>query len=154
MSNKLCWPVTVEGREYLVRCETHKTVFDVYVDDELVLHMGKNTDGLDTERDIRVGGKVCQFVVYGGEPDLAVDGILQGVEASQHRAQRQGRWLKLFGGIAVLVVSTFAAFLWYAFEVSGQGIFGGWAALLMIIGFAVLGLWMMVSALKSKGNSE
>lgn len=56
MKKKLSWKVTVDGDTYLVRCVPHKTVFDIFVDDNLAIRMPRrNEDGTDMEEDIRVG---------------------------------------------------------------------------------------------------
>ena len=151
MKNDLNWKVIVDGETHVVRCETFKTVFDIYVDDTLALRMGRNeSDGLDTERDIRVGGKTCQFVIYDGKPDLSVDGILQGAERSLRRAELRNRILLVLGGIFVASVSTFAAFLWFVFDAAGETIFGGYLSLAFIAVFALGGLLMVFFGLKPK----
>lgn len=151
MKKDLNWKVTVDGQVHEVRCETFKTVYDVYVDGDLALRMGRNeSDGLDTERDIRVGGKVCQFVIYDGTPDLSVDGVLQGAERSLRRAELRNRILLVLGGLFAAGVSTFAAFLWFVFDAAGERIFGGYLSLAFIAIFAMGGLVMVFFGLKPK----
>ena len=151
MKKDLIWKVDVDGETHVVRCETFKTVFDVYVDDTLAVRVGRNeSDGLDTERDIRVGGKICQFVIYDGKPDLAVDGILQGAESSLRRAELRNRILLVLGGVFTAIVSTFAAFLWFVFDAAGERIFGGYLSLAFIAIFAMGGLVMVFFGLKPK----
>ena len=143
------WKVTVDGENHLVRCVPYKTVFDVFVDDELVLRMPRrNEEGTDMEEDVRVGSKVCRIVVYDGEPDLAVDGVLQGVENDMRRKEIRNRFLLIFGGILVAAVSSFAAFLWFVFEAAGEPIFGGYVSLTFIAIFGIGGLLMLFFGLK------
>lgn len=151
MKKEYKWKVNVDGQTHIVRCETFKTVFDVYVDDELTARVPRrNEEGTDMEEEIHVGGKKCQFVVYDGMPDLAVDGILRGAEDSMRRTELRNRILLFIGGIFTASVSTFAAFLWFVFEAAGEPIFGGYAALFCIALFALGGLAMVFFALKPK----
>lgn len=149
MKKNLQWTVNVDGENYLVRCVPYKTVFDVYVDDDLAIRMPRrNEEGTDMEEDIRVGSKVCRFVVYDGEPDLAVDGVLQGVERDMRRKEVRNRLLLVIGGILVAAVSSFAAFLWFVFEAAGEPIFGGYLSLSFIAIFALGGILMVFYGLK------
>ena len=145
------WKVTIDGEQYVVRCDTFKTVYDVYVDDDLAIRVGRDdSEDMYIEHDITIGGKVCQFVIYNGRPDLSVDGILQGVVARERRTDLRNRLLKFFGGIAVASVSSFAAFLWFVFDAAGEPIFGGIPALVCIFIFILGGLWLVASALLKK----
>ena len=143
------WKVTVDGEDYLVRCVPYKTVFDVYVDEELAIRVPRrNEEGTDMEEDVKVGSKVCRFVVYDGEPDLAVDGILMGVEADMRRKEIRNRLLLVFGGIATACVSSFAMFLWFVFEAAGKPLFGGFVTPVFITVFILGGLAMVFFGLK------
>ena len=149
MKKELKWRVSVDGETHLVHCVPYKTVFDVFVDGDLAIRMPRrNEDGTDMEEEIRVGSKVCRFVVYDGEPDLAVDGILQGAERDMQRKELRNRLLLIIGGILVAAVSSFAAFLWFVFEAAGQPIFGGWLSLTFIAIFGIGGLLMLFFGLK------
>lgn len=151
MKNKLTWKVRVDGEDYIVRCQPFKTVYDIYVDEELAVRVTReNEDQYNIEENVKVGGKVCQFVVYDGEPDFAVDGVLQGYEAAQRRKDLRNRLLLFFGGIFVTLVSSFAVFLWYVFQVSGEPVFGGYVSLVFILIFVVGGIWMVAASLKRK----
>ena len=106
MKNEYKWNVTVEGEKYLVRCVPYKTVFDVYVDGDLVEHVGRDdSDGLDTEYDIKIAGKKCQLTLYGGELDLCVDGVLLGAEREMKRREIRNRILLVLGGLAASTAS-------------------------------------------------
>lgn len=151
MKKEYKWNVHVDDQCYLVRCEVFKTVFDVYVDDDLTARVGRNeSDGLDTEVDVEVGGKTCQFVIYDGEPDLAVDGVLMGAERELQRRDLRYRLLMIFGGIAAAAMSAFAAFLWFVYEAAGDPIFGGYVTLTFIAIFGLCGLILLFFGLKPK----
>lgn len=149
---KYIWKIDLDDGRYVVECIPQKTLFDVYVDGELSIKVPrqmKNCDE-DSEYDFKIGGKWCRFVVYDGEPDVAVDGILQGVEEDMRRKGLRNKLLLFFGGIAVTLVSSFAVFLWYAFKVSGEPIFGGYVSLVFILFFVVGGVAMVAASLKKK----
>lgn len=151
MKKNYQWKVTVDGENHLVRCVPYKTVFDVYVDDELAIRMPRrNEEGTDMEEEIRVGSKVCRFVVYDGQPDLAVDGVLQGAENELRRRDLRYRLLMVIGGFFAAAMSSFAGFLWFVYEAAGQPIFGGYITLTFIGIFGLCGLILMVFGLKPK----
>ena len=134
MKNEYKWNVTVEGEKYLVRCVPYKTVFDVYVDGDLVEHVGRDdSDGLDTEYDIKIAGKKCQLTLYGGELDLCVDGVLLGAEREMKRREIRNRILLVLGGLAASMASAWAVLMWYIYETIGDPIFGGVTTLIFLI---------------------
>lgn len=146
------WKIEIDGELYEVRCVPMKTLFEVYVDGELAIkapRQMKNCDE-DSEYDLKIGSKWCRFVVYDGVPDVAVDGILQGVEEEMAHKERRNRLLLFFGGIFTTLVSSFAVFLWYAFMVSGNPVFGGYVSLIFILFFVVGGIMMFCYSLKKK----
>ena len=149
MKKEYKWKVRVDGEDYSVRCVPFKTVFDVFVDDELAIRVPRrNEEGTDMEEEIRIGSKVCRFVVYDGEPDLAVDGILQGVESDMRRKEIRNRILSVLGGILVVAMSSFAAFLWFVYRAIGEPIFGGYLTLVFIAIFGLGGLLLAFFGLK------
>ena len=151
MKNEYKWNVTVEGEKYLVRCVPYKTVFDVYVDGDLVEHIGRDdSDGLDTEYDIRIAGKKCQLTLYGGELDLCVDGVLLGAERDMKRREIRTRILMVLGGLAASMASSLAVFMWYIYETIGDPIFGGVTTLIFLMLFGLGGLLMIFFGLKPK----
>ena len=151
MKNEYKWNVTVEGEKYLVRCVPYKTVFDVYVDGDLVEHIGRDdSDGLDTEYDIRIAGKKCQLTLYGGELDLCVDGVLQGAEREMKRREIRNRILMVLGGLAASMASSLAVFMWYIYETIGDPIFGGVTTLIFLMLFGLGGLLLIFFGLKPK----
>ena len=151
MKNEYKWNVTVEGEKYLVRCVPYKTVFDVYVDGDLVEHVGRDdSDGLDTEYDIKIAGKKCQLTLYGGELDLCVDGVLLGAEREMKRREIRNRILLVLGGLAASMASSLAVFMWYIYETIGDPIFGGVTTLIFLMLFGLGGLLMIFFGLKPK----
>ena len=151
MKNEYKWNVTVEGEKYLVRCVPYKTVFDVYVDGDLVEHIGRDdSDGLDTEYDIKIAGKKCQLTLYGGELDLCVDGVLLGAEREMKRREIRNRILMVLGGLAASMASSLAVFMWYIYETIGDPIFGGVTTLIFLMLFGLGGLLMIFFGLKPK----
>ena len=151
MKNEYKWNVTVEGEKYLVRCVPYKTVFDVYVDGDLVEHVGRDdSDGLDTEYDIRIAGKKCQLTLYGGELDLCVDGVLLGAEREMKRREIRNRIGLVIGGLAASMASSLAVFMWYIYETIGDPIFGGVTTLVFLMLFGLGGLLMILFGLKPK----
>ena len=151
MKNEYKWNVTVEGEKYLVRCVPYKTVFDVYVDGDLVEHIGRDdSDGLDTEYDIKIAGKKCQLTLYGGELDLCVDGVLQGAEREMKRREIRNRILMVLGGLAASMASSLAVFMWYIYETIGDPIFGGVTTLIFLMLFGLGGLLLIFFGLKPK----
>ena len=151
MKNEYKWNVTVEGEKYLVRCVPYKTVFDVYVDGDLVEHVGRDdSDGLDTEYDINIAGKKCQLTLYGGELDLCVDGVLLGAEREMKRREIRNRILLVLGGLAASMASAWAVLMWYIYETIGDPIFGGVTTLIFLMLFGLGGLLMIFCGLKPK----
>ena len=151
MKNEYKWNVTVEGEKCLVRCVPYKTVFDVYVDGDLVEHVGRDdSDGLDTEYDIKIAGKKCQLTLYGGELDLCVDGVLLGAEREMKRREIRNRILLVLGGLAASMASSLAVFMWYIYETIGDPIFGGVTTLIFLMLFGLGGLLMIFFGLKPK----
>ena len=151
MKNEYKWNVTVEGEKYLVRCVPYKTVFDVYVDGDLVEHVGRDdSDGLDTEYDIKIAGRKCQLTLYGGELDLCVDGVLLGAEREMKRREIRNRILLVIGGLAASMASSLAVFMWYIYETIGDPIFGGVTTLVFLMLFGLGGLLLIFFGLKPK----
>lgn len=152
MEKQMKWKVTVDGEEYAVECVTMKTLYEVYVDGELAIKVPRKmkNDDSDSEYDLRIGRKRCQIVVYDGEPDLCVDGILLGAQRQLDRQERRNRWLKILGGITVVILCSYATFLWFIYEMAGEPIFGGVLSLAVILLFLGVGLWLLLSAIRKK----
>ena len=155
MKNNYKWKVKVDGENHIVRCNAFKTVFDVYVDDELIQRVGRDdSDGLDTEYDVEVAGKKCQLALYGGELDLVVDGILVGAQTLMNRRRLRNRIGLVIAGLAASLSSAWAAFMWYIYETIGDPMFGGITTLIFIMLFGLCGLWLIFCGLKPKKRYE
>ena len=151
MKNEYKWKVIMDGEKHDVLCVPYKTVFDVYVDGDLVEHVGRDdSDGLDTEYDIKIAGKKCQLTLYGGELDLCVDGVLLGAEREMKRREIRNRILMVLGGLAASMASAVAVFMWYIYETIGDPIFGGVTTLIFLMLFGLGGLLMIFFGLKPK----
>ena len=155
MKNNYKWKVKVDGENHIVRCNAFKTVFDVYVDDELIQRVGRDdSDGLDTEYDVEVAGKRCQLALYGGELDLVVDGILVGAQTLMNRRRLRNRIGLVIAGLAASLSSAWAAVMWYIYETIGDPMFGGVTTLIFIMLFGLCGLWLIFCGLKPKKRYE
>ena len=152
MVKELKWEVEIEGQEYLVRCVPQTSLFDVYVNEELAIRVPRKMkhDDSDSEYDLRIGGKLCQFVIYGGNPDLCVDGILLGAQAELDYQDRRSRRRRLFAGMGLILASTYAIFLWFVYELAGQPFFGGYVALVLFFVLIIVGIGLLLSVLKKK----
>lgn len=152
MSKATKWTVCVDGEEYIVSCVTQKTVYDVYVDGEMAIQAPRKmrNDDTESEYDLRIGGKRCQFVVYGGEPDVCVDGILLGAERQMEKQERTNRLLKMIGGMALILINTYAIFLWAAYRMTDDPVFGGYVAPILFAALICVGLWMLLSGLRKR----
>ena len=154
MAKELKWEVEVEGQAYLVYCVPQTSLFDVYVNEELAIRVPRKMkhDDSDSEYDLKIGGKTCQFVIYGGKPDLCVDGILLGAQAELDFLDRRSRRRRLFAGIGLIAASTYATFLWLIYELAGQPFFGGYVALFLFIALVIVGIGLLLSVLKKKNT--
>ncbi|MBQ7801619.1 MAG: hypothetical protein IJ375_04780 [Oscillospiraceae bacterium] len=151
MRKRNSWPVTVGEQIHTVRWEEHGAYYDIYVDEELAVRIMKSDCEGNSEHDIRVGDKVCQFVVYDGKPDLSVDGILQRAEAELLRSERRSRRQKLIGGAFLIIMCTWSVFAWFGFQAAGEPLFGGSAVgLIGALAFLAVGIWLVVGTLRKK----
>jgi len=152
MENNRKWKAQIGDKVYQVECVTLKSLFEIYVDGELELKVPRKMkhDDSDSEYDIRIGGKRCQIVVYDGEPDLCVDGILIGAQAEMDRKDRRNKFLKILGGLFCIITSSYATFLWVIYEIGGRPIFGGVLSLIFIQIFFWGGIALFLYAFKKK----
>lgn len=152
MENNRKWEAQIGDKVYQVECVTLKSLFEIYVDGELELKVPRKMkhDDSDSEYDIRIGGKRCQIVVYDGEPDLCVDGILIGAQAEMDRKDRRNKFLKILGGLFCIITSSYATFLWVIYEIGGKPIFGGVVSLIFIQIFFWGGIALFLYAFKKK----
>ena len=152
MEKDLKWKVTVNGEEHDVACVVQKTLFEVYVDGEVAIRVPRKmkNDDTDSEYDLRIGGKRCQFVVYDGVPDVCVDGILLGVQREMDEKAKRNRRLMILGGTFCIITSSYATFLWVIYEIGGNPIFGGVLSLIFIQIFFFGGIALILAALRKK----
>ena len=124
----------------------------MYVDDELAIRVPRKMkhDDSDSEYDLVIAGKTCQFVVYDGKPDLCVDGILIGAQRELDWLDRRSRRRRLFAGMGLIIACTYAIFLWFVYELAGTPFFGGYVALILFFALIVVGIGLLLSVLKKK----
>lgn len=154
MAKELKWETEIDGKEYVVRCVPQTSLFDVYVNEELSIRVPRKMkhDDSDSEYDLTIGGKRCQFVIYGGKPDLCVDGILLGAQSELDYLDRRSRRRRLFAGMGLIAASTYAIFLWFVYELAGQPFFGGYVALILFFVLIIVGIGLLLSVLRKKGD--
>lgn len=152
MDNKLKWSVEVEGEVYAVECVTQSSLYEICVDGEVVIRVPRKlkTDHTDSEYDLRIGSKRCQFVIYDGKPDLCVDGILLNMQREMDRKAFRNRILSILAGFFCIITSSYATFLWVVYELSGDPIFGGVLSLIVIQIFFLGGVALVLAALRRK----
>ena len=152
MAKELKWEVEIGCQKYLVHCVPQTSLFDVYVNEELAIRVPRKMkhDDSDSEYDLRIGGKLCQFVIYGGEPDLCVDGVLLGAQRELDYLDRRSRRRRFFAGAGLIAASTYAIFLWFIYELAGQPFFGGYVALILFFALIIAGIGLLLSVLKKK----
>ena len=152
MAKDLKWNVVINGMEHLVSCVPQTSLFDVYVDDELAIRVPRKMkhDDSDSEYDLVIAGKTCQFVVYDGKPDLCVDGILIGAQRELDWLDRRSRRRRLFAGMGLSIACTYAIFLWFVYELAGTPFFGGYVALILFFALIIVGIGLLLSVLKKK----
>ena len=152
MAKDLKWNVMIDGGEHLVSCAPQTSLFDVYVDGELAIRVPRKMkhDDSDSEYDLIIAGKLCQFVVYDGKPDLCVDGILIGAQRELDRLEQRSRRRRLFAGMGLILASTYCIFLWFIYELAGSPFFGGRIALVLFFVLIIVGIWLLLSVLKKK----
>ena len=152
MGKNLKWEIEIDGKDYLVHCVPQSSLFDVYVNEELAIRVPRKMkhDDSDSEYDLTVGGKRCQFVVYDGKPDLCVDGILIGAQRELDYLEQRSRRRRLFAGMGLIAASTYAIFLWFVYQMAGEPFFGGYVALILFFVLIIVGIGLLLSVLKKK----
>ena len=152
MAKELKWVAEIDGKTFEVSCVTQTSLFDVYVNEELAIRVPRKMkhDDSDSEYDLTIGGKRCQFVIYDGKPDLCVDGILLGAQAELDYLERRSRKRRLFAGMGLIAACTYAIFLWFVYELAGQPFFGGYIALFLFFALIIVGIGLLLSVLKKK----
>lgn len=149
--SNMAWNVQANGRYYLVQCVDKGNKYDLYIDEEYLTTVWKKQEiREDLEQDIRVGGMQCQFVVYDGEPDISVDGVLLHAQEEYLRAERRSRRYDILTGILMTTVGILAILSFAALKRGGEEIMGGWLALVMAVLFTAWGVYNLFSAVFRK----
>ena len=150
MAKEYLWNIRVNGIRHEILARHQGNSFDIYVDEEFRFNIPVNPN-LDIEEDLTVGGKRCRVVVYGGVPDLAVDGILMNAEAKLIKQEKRSRVMTVIAGIALVLLGIFAMWMYLAVTLSGEelyfGIFGPIFALLV----SAAGVVLTVYGIRKKG---
>ena len=137
MKKEIKCKAAVNGTVYEVRIARTSKKYDLYVDGEHCSELWLNRIEENQEKDVVIGGKRCQFVLYDDEPDLSVDGILQFAQWEQEKTQRFHKRAAFFGGLVMILVGLYATFVWVALTLSGVGPLFGKVGLVMIILFTL-----------------
>ena len=143
MEKEFYWDVTVEGREYRVSCTDKGNRFALYVDGQYRRDVPIDRE-LDREEDLILGSKCCRFVVYGGVPDLAVDGILLNAEAELLREEKKSRRNGMLGGVFLVGMGTMAMYTWTMMEMAGEVYPGRALVPVFALGFLIGGIWQII----------
>ena len=145
----LAWDVQVNGKYFLVQCVDKGNKYELFVDEAPLTTVWKKYEiREDIEQDIKIGGKVCQFVVYDGEPDICVDGVLLHAEEEYLYTLRKNRRYDILTGFLMTIVGILAILSFIVLKRGGEEIMGGWLALVMAVGFTIFGLVSLVMAFK------
>lgn len=137
------WEVPVDGTVYHISCQERGNQYDFRLDGEHLQRLIAGSDEM-REQNVTIGGKRCQLVVYDGVPDVAVDGILVGVDAAERRAEKRRRLTSILLGILLVCLGTLAVFSYALMTLAGQTFFGGVFPLIFGIAFAAAGVWLLL----------
>ena len=149
MEKEFYWNVTVDGRDYQVSCTDKGNRFALYVDGQFRRDVPIDR-ALDREEDLMLGSKCCRFVVYGGVPDLAVDGILLNAEAELLREEKRSRRNGILAGVFLLIMGTLAMYTWTMMELAGEIYPGRMLIPVFAVGFLVGGV-VMILRMRKRG---
>lgn len=150
MKKEQKWNIVINDTRYQIMFAQRRTKFELYVDGELCSQIIKTNYEDNVEKDVKIDGKVCQFVVYGEDPDLVVDGIMMAADAQEQKTKRFHRNVLLLFGFAQIVIGTFAGYLWFTMTMAGQKVFGGVLALLGILVFTGAGVLELLWGVKKR----
>ncbi len=150
MAKEYVWNIRVEGTRHEILAQDRGNSFDITVDGEFRYNIRSDIN-LDIEEDLTVGTKRCRMVVYRGVPDLAVDGILQSVEAEMAKAERRSRTLTILAGCLMLCVSLIAVWAWTMIYASGETHFGGIGGPIFAAAMFIAGVWLIIRTIRKRG---
>ena len=141
--------IRVEGTRHEILARDQGNGFDIFVDEEFRFTVRSDIN-LDIEEDLTVGGKRCRMVVYGGVPDLAVDGVLLNADAELVRKEKRDQRLTLLGGCFLIVLGIVAAWAWTIIYASGETHFGGFLGVVFAAMVFLAGIWLISRAMRKR----
>lgn len=150
MAKEHIWNLRVDGTRHEVLARDKGNGFDIFVDEEFRFTVRSDTN-LDIEEDLTVGSKRCRIVVYGGVPDLAVDGILMDAEAAIRMEEKRSRARTIFCGICLVLLGLFAMWMWIAMTASGEEFYFGAFGPVFAILVSLAGVVLTLVGLRKKG---
>lgn len=139
---------TINGKERDILITQSRTRFELFVDERLMSQITKANYDDNVEKDVVIDGKVCQFVVYGEEPDVVVDGILQRADEQERKTALFHKSSLLILGMLQVILGTLGAFWWFLLSESGEEIIGGSLALVAAILFVITGIVEVIWGMK------
>ena len=151
MAKIMEWDVPVDGTVYHVTCQRRGNQYDFKLEDEPLYRLYADPAQM-CEQDVRIGGKRCQVVVYEGVPDVVVDGILMGVDATEKKNAKRRKVINIVVGILFMCVGLFAAFTYTAMTIVGQPVVGGFMSVVFGGMFFVVGIILLLSARKKENK--
>lgn len=151
MAKNYSWDLTINEKDYHIDCQRRGTQFDFRLDGEYLYRLHAEPQQM-IEQNVLIGGKRCQVAVYYGDPDVIVDGVMTGVEAKEKKNAKNSKFLCAIGGIFLICVGLFAAFSYIAMTVAGVSVLGGPMSAVFGGVFVVLGIIMLLRAIKKENN--
>lgn len=140
MKKEVACRICIDGKQYQIAFRQNRTKFELYVDGKIAAHLNLTPDEENQEKDIQLGGKICQFVLYGDRPDLVVDGIMKYEEYREYKTQCFHRNVLLGLGAAQMLVGTFCGITWAAMQATGMYSVGGDMGLVFSLAFTTSGV--------------
>lgn len=140
MKKEIKFQISIEGKPHTILFAQKRTKYELYVDEQPVSHIIQTPYEENVEKDVRIDGKLCQFVLYGDHPDLVVDGILKWEEFRELKNQVFHKNVLLGLGLAQILIGTFCGIIWMAFRMAGMYSVGGVMGLVFSVAFTVAGV--------------
>ena len=150
MKKEITFNTTIEGKRYVIAFRQNRTKYELYVDGSLMANLNQSPDEENQEKDVKIGSKRCQFVLYGDSADLVVDGILKYEEYRELKNMKFHRNVLLGLGFAQILVGTFCALTWSAFQIAEMYSIGGGMGLVFSVAFTVAGVVEMLFGLRKQ----
>lgn len=150
MKKEQTYVVEINGNEHEILIAQSRTKYELLVDDQLACQINMTNYEDNVEKDVVIDGKVCQFVVYGDEPDLVVDGVMQIVEAKERNKTIFHKSVLMILGMIQILVGTLCIYFWFALTQAGDEFIGGNMGLVCAILFLAAGVVEFVLGLKKR----